>query len=75
MNIHEYQAKDLFRQYGVRTLEGVVASNPEEAARACKNLGEIFGLLKLKSMRVVEEKVEVLFYVDLLTRFMKQQVI
>ena len=39
MNIHEYQAKDLFRQYGVRTLEGVVASNPEEAARACKNLG------------------------------------
>jgi len=39
MNIHEYQAKDLFRQYGVRTLEGVVASNPEEAAGACKNLG------------------------------------
>ena len=39
MNIHEYQAKDLFRQYGVRTLEGVVASNPEEAAKACKNLG------------------------------------
>ena len=39
MNIHEYQAKDLFRQYGVRTLEGVVASNPEEAASACKNLG------------------------------------
>ena len=39
MNIHEYQAKDLFRQYGVRTLEGVIASNPEEAAKACKNLG------------------------------------
>ena len=39
MNIHEYQAKDLFRQYSVRTLEGVVASNPEEAAKACKNLG------------------------------------
>ena len=39
MNIHEYQAKDLFRQYGVRTLEGVVASNPEEAAGACKKLG------------------------------------
>ena len=39
MNIHEYQAKELFRQYGVRTLEGVVASNPEEAANACKQLG------------------------------------
>ena len=39
MNIHEYQAKDLFRQYGVRTLNGVIASNPNEAAKACKDLG------------------------------------
>ena len=39
MNIHEYQAKDLFRQYGVKTLDGVVASNPDEAANACKDLG------------------------------------
>ena len=39
MNIHEYQAKGLFRQYGVRTLQGVVASNPDEAAKACKKLG------------------------------------
>ena len=39
MNIHEYQAKGLFRQYGVKTLDGVVASNPDEAAKACKDLG------------------------------------
>ena len=39
MNIHEYQAKDLFRQYGVRTLNGVIASKPDEAANACKDLG------------------------------------
>ncbi len=39
MNIHEYQAKDLFRQYGVKTLDGVIASNPDEAAKACKDLG------------------------------------
>ena len=39
MNIHEYQAKELFRQYGVRTLQGVVASNSDEAAKACKELG------------------------------------
>ena len=39
MNIHEYQAKDLFRLYGVKTLDGVVASNPDEAAKACKELG------------------------------------
>ena len=39
MNIHEYQAKRLFRQYGVRTLQGIVASNSNEAAEACKELG------------------------------------
>ena len=39
MNIHEYQAKELFRQYGVKTLHGVVASNSDEAAKACKELG------------------------------------
>ena len=39
MNIHEYQAKVLFRQYGVRTLQGVVALNSDEAAKACKELG------------------------------------
>ena len=39
MNIHEYQAKALFRQYGVKTLDGILASNPNEAANACKELG------------------------------------
>jgi|TARA_B110000438_G_scaffold299561_1_gene349986 succinyl-CoA synthetase beta subunit len=39
MNIHEYQAKGLFEQYGVKTLRGVVASNSNEAAEACKELG------------------------------------
>ena len=39
MNIHEYQAKALFKQYGVKTLNGILASNPDEAANACKELG------------------------------------
>ena len=39
MNIHEYQAKLLFKNYNVKTLEGVVASNASEAANACKTLG------------------------------------
>ena len=39
MNIHEYQAKGLFEQYGVKTLKGVLASNSTEAAKACKELG------------------------------------
>jgi succinyl-CoA synthetase beta subunit len=38
MNIHEYQAKELFRQYGVKTLNGILALNSNEAANACKEL-------------------------------------
>jgi len=32
MNIHEYQAKELLRRYGVAVLEGGVAASPREAA-------------------------------------------
>ena len=39
MNIHEYQAKELFKEYNVKTLNGVVATNASEAAKACKTLG------------------------------------
>ena len=31
MKIHEYQAKDLFRQYGIPTQAGALARTPEEA--------------------------------------------
>ncbi|MFA7007160.1 MAG: ATP-grasp domain-containing protein, partial [Verrucomicrobiia bacterium] len=31
MNIHEYQAKELFRQFGVMVQSGGVARTPEEA--------------------------------------------
>jgi succinyl-CoA synthetase beta subunit len=39
MNIHEYQAKDLLRGYGVAVLEGHVAWTPEEAEQAAAKLG------------------------------------
>lgn len=38
MNIHEYQAKSLFRLFGVPVPEGIVAQNPKEAVEAAKNL-------------------------------------
>jgi succinyl-CoA synthetase beta subunit len=38
MNIHEYQAKDLLRGYGVAVLEGHVAWTPDEAAAAAEKL-------------------------------------
>jgi succinyl-CoA synthetase beta subunit len=38
MNIHEYQAKDLLRRYGVAVPEGRVAWTPEEAVEAARTL-------------------------------------
>ncbi len=39
MNIHEYQAKELFKKYNVPTPRGHVAFTPEEAVRAAQELG------------------------------------
>jgi succinyl-CoA synthetase beta subunit len=39
MNIHEYQAKELLREFGVTMLPGHVAWTPEEAAEAASKLG------------------------------------
>ena len=39
MNIHEYQAKEIFRQYGVPVPRGQVAFNVDEAVEAAKSLG------------------------------------
>lgn len=39
MNIHEYQAKDLMRKFGINVLKGSVAKNPDEALEAAKKLG------------------------------------
>ena len=38
MNIHEYQAKELLRGYGVSVLDGHVAWTPEEAAEGAAKL-------------------------------------
>ena len=39
MNIHEYQARELFEQFGVATSKGRVAFTPEEAMEAARGLG------------------------------------
>lgn len=39
MNIHEYQAKEVLRKFGVATLKGQVAHSPEEAMAAAKEMG------------------------------------
>ncbi|WP_200762254.1 ADP-forming succinate--CoA ligase subunit beta [Nitrosophilus alvini] len=39
MNIHEYQAKEIFRSYGVPVPRGYVAFTPDEAVKAAEELG------------------------------------
>ncbi len=38
MNIHEYQAKELLKGFGVRIQEGIVASTPQAALEAARQL-------------------------------------
>ncbi len=39
MNIHEYQAKDVLRKYGVATLAGQMVESPDRAVEAAKSIG------------------------------------
>ncbi len=46
MNIHEYQAKEVLRRYGVATLKGRVAHSPDEAVAAAKEVGGSLWVVK-----------------------------
>lgn len=39
MNLHEYQGKQLFRQYGLPVSDGIACDTPEEAVAAAKKIG------------------------------------
>jgi len=39
VNIHEYQAKQIFAKYGVPTPKGIVANTPDQAAKNAAELG------------------------------------
>jgi succinyl-CoA synthetase beta subunit len=43
MNIHEYQAKEVLKGFGVAIQEGIVADTPEKAVEAAKKLTEKTG--------------------------------
>ena len=46
MNIHEYQAKEILRKYGVTTLNGRMAESPDHAYQAAKELGGALWVVK-----------------------------
>ena len=39
MNLHEYQGKQLFKEYGLPVSDGIAASTPEEAVAAADKIG------------------------------------
>ncbi len=39
MNLHEWQAKEIFARYGIPVPQGILASSPDEASRAAAALG------------------------------------
>lgn len=43
MNLHEYQAKELLKKYGVPTQEGIAASTPHEAEEAYRQIKTQYG--------------------------------
>jgi len=46
MNLHEFQAKDVFRSYGIPVPAGRVAASAEEAASAARELGGAVWVVK-----------------------------
>lgn len=46
MEIHEYQAKELLRQIGIKTLKGEVLDKPDQAIAVAKKLGGSFWVVK-----------------------------
>ena len=46
MNLHEYQAKDLLRRYGVAVPQGGVAANAQEAVAVAQTLGGSLWVVK-----------------------------
>ncbi len=43
MNLHEYQGKNILAEYGVRIQRGIVATNPDKAVEAAKELSHQTG--------------------------------
>lgn len=46
MNLHEYQAKELLAKYGLNVQSGILAYNPEDAAKAFDKIGGKFAVIK-----------------------------
>ena len=60
MNLHEYQAKQLFAEYGLPVSQGFACDTPEEAAAVEKKSAVICGVVKHRFTQVAVVKLAVL---------------
>lgn len=56
MNLHEYQGKQLFAEYGLPVSKGFAVDTPEEAAEACEKSAVASGSSRLRSTLVAAVK-------------------
>ena len=52
MNLHEYQGKQLFAEYGLPVSKGYAVDTPEAAAEACDKIGGTEWVVDRKSTRL-----------------------
>ena len=60
MNLHEYQAKQLFAEYGLPVSEGIAVDTASEPPPPLKKLVVANGLLRRRCMQAVEVRLEAL---------------
>ena len=58
MNIHEYQAKQLFSSYGINVLKGNIAYNVDDAVKIAEGIASKKWVVKAQIHAGVEAKVE-----------------
>ncbi len=56
MNLHEYQAKQLFARYGMPAPTGYACTTPREAEEAASKLVQARGWLNVRFMRAAAVK-------------------
>ena len=56
MNLHEYQSKTLFEDYGVPTQAGEIARSAKEAVDCAKKLGGDAWLVKASKIHLITMK-------------------
>ena len=49
MNLHEYQAKEIFARYGIPVPQGALAASPEGARAAAKQIGASEAFVRQKA--------------------------